>query len=342
MNEIELNIIDEGTPVKQLPSHMECVEKKILFVSSRGDIVGCITDGDIRRSLLKEIPSVERALDIANKNFCKMLPRDIEKAIRLTKNGTHRYIPLIDENGSLIEIVGGFYKNQKNKNYSALIMAGGRGIRLMPLTEETPKPMLQILGKPILQHIVESFVEAGITDIYISVNYLKEKIIEHFEDGKTFGANIQYLQELEPGGTIGSLGMINQNLKSNLIVINGDVIMSLPVRNLVEFHKLYDDEIMVCVAPYEHTIPFGVIDTNDGYLISVKEKPIIRKYINAGVYLFGNKILNRLNIKLKMDTPELINILIEKGIKPRVFPLHESWYDIGSHEQLSMLKMRGV
>jgi dTDP-glucose pyrophosphorylase len=342
MSEFLLNIIDEATPVSELSKIMELVQKKLLLVSIKGRIVGCITDGDIRRTLLKEIPNVESVLEIANRDFCKMLPNEILKAIRLTKSGVHRYIPLIDEYGRLVDIVGGYYSVQKNDNYTVLIMAGGRGLRLMPLTEETPKPMLQIMGKPIIHHIVESYIDAGITDIYISVNYLKEKIMEYFEDGRTFGANIIYLEELEPGGTIGSLAMINKKIKNNLIVINGDVITSLPIRNLVEFHKIHDDDMIMCVAPYDYTIPFGVIDVNNGYLTSVTEKPILRKYINAGVYLFSNVILNSLDIQNKMDAPELINILIKKGIKPRVFPLHESWHDVGSHEQLAMLTGRSV
>lgn len=342
MSKCNLNIVDDDTPVKKLPSLMESLDKKILLVSSRGNIIGSITDGDIRRSLLNENLSLGRAVDIANKNFCKMLPRDIEKAARLTKNGMHRYIPLIDENNQLREIVGGYYTAQKNANYAALIMAGGRGVRLMPLTEHTPKPMLQIMGKPILQYIVESFVEAGITEIYISVNYLKEKIIDHFEDGTSFGANIQYLQEAEPSGTIGCLRMINKELNNNLIVINGDVIMGLQLRRLIEFHELNDAEITICAAPYEYQIPFGVVDVEGDYLTAVTEKPIIKKYINAGVYLFGKNMLNKLDVKAKMDAPELINTLLEKGVKPVVFPLHESWYDIGSHEQLSKLMRTGV
>lgn len=338
MTDFKKNIVSSDLLVRDVYKLMDSVEKKILIVQEDGVIIGTITDGDIRRSLIKDASGGVKLHEVANRNFIQFSPEEVGKARALVGSGRHRYIPIIDKSGKLHDIESSHTPVANNKDYAGLIMAGGRGLRLMPFTADTPKPMLLVSGKPILEHILEKYINAGVLKIYISVNYLSEKIVDYFGDGRAWGLDLHYIFDGEPRGTMGPLNSINIKSREHLIVINGDVLTDLNLDTLIAFHRREQEDAVICGVKYIHSVPFGVLALDGDYLKEIQEKPVMKYLVNGGAYVFGRELLNKIDIPEKIDAPELIQELINSGVKIRVFPLHESWVDIGNPEELARVR----
>jgi NDP-sugar pyrophosphorylase family protein len=211
-------------------------------------------------------------------------------------------------------------------------MAGGFGKRLMPLTEKCPKPMLPVNGKPLLEHLVRKLHDAGIQHVSISTHYLAESIIEHFHDGKDFGVHIEYVGEDRPMGTAGALAKVAGG-SNPLLVVNGDILTSLDFRAMLEFHREHSAEMTIAVQQHEIEIPYGVVTTEGVNAIRIVEKPHIRNFINAGIYLIQPDVCNVVPSSHTFDMPELITSLISMGKRVICFPIREYWLDIGRVEQ---------
>ena len=207
-------------------------------------------------------------------------------------------------------------------------MLGGRGSRLMPLTKNTPKPMLKLDDKPILEHILKKFIKFGYWDFVFSVNYKHEIISNFFQDGKKYGVNIEYIREKEKMGTAGSLALIQNKPKETFFVMNGDILTNLNFENALNFHKEFGSTATMCVQEHLTKIPYGEVLTSDENIVSIKEKPIHRSYINAGIYLLEPNVLNFIPKKF-YDMPSLFNKLIKLDKKVTSFPIREDWLDIG-------------
>jgi NDP-sugar pyrophosphorylase family protein len=214
-------------------------------------------------------------------------------------------------------------------------MAGGQGKRLMPLTESRPKPMVDIGGKPLLEIILERCIAAGFRDFYISVNYLKHHIIDHFEDGSKWNVSIRYLEELEPLGTAGPLRLLPERPDVAVLVMNGDVLSSLDLAGLLRFHGDNEASATMCVRTHETQIPFGVVRSQGIHLESFDEKPVLTHFVNAGIYVIAPEILDLIPEGRRYDMPDLLVGAQNVNLPVAVFPIHEYWIDVGNHRALA-------
>jgi len=311
-----------------------------LVVDKEHKLLGTITDGDIRRGLLKGHTPESNIKKFMNTNFKAIYEEEIEES-DLTKffDDDIKHIPLIDKFGHVKdilkreEIVG----NNKEIINTAVIMAGGKGTRLRPHTTNCPKPMLKIKGKPMLEIILNKCINSGFSRFYFSVNYLKEQIIDYFEDGSKWGVNINYLIERKALGTAGALNLVPQSLKDPLLVLNGDVITDLDLNSLVNFHQEYSAAITVAAKYEENLVPYGVIHTSGLDLLKIVEKPTQKILVSAGVYVINPEIIKFIDLDEHFDMPNLINIAIENNFKVLTFPIYEYWQDVGRPENLKIV-----
>ena len=211
-------------------------------------------------------------------------------------------------------------------------MVGGLGSRLGDLTTDCPKPMLKVGGRPILEAIISNFKAEGFRNFYLAVNYKSEIIERHFGDGKSLGVKIQYLREERQMGTAGSLSLIDHQSKDPVVVMNGDLLTSISISELLNFHKETEAEATTCIREYGYQVPFGVAETKGTNLVQIIEKPTHKWFINAGIYVLSPSVLSRIPKGEVYDMPTLLNSLVTEGKRVSVFPIRESWLDIGRRE----------
>ncbi len=319
-------------------NNLESEETQIvLIIDSDKKLLGTISDGDIRRHLITGNSLLTKVSEVMNKNFISIKKEENkQKILYLMKEKGINQIPVIDESGQILDLillkelieVKDFLENP------VLIMAGGMGSRLRPFTENCPKPMLKVGEKPILEILLEQFIEHGFSNFYISVNYLKDQIIEYFEDGQKWSVNIKYLIEENPLGTAGALSLLPKDLDKPFVVINGDILTKFNIRQLIDFHHKNLSDLTICAREYEVKVPFGVIETEGIELKQIIEKPSYKHYINAGVYTFSHELLKIIPENKPIDMPVLIEKLQSLNKKIIICPIHEYWIDIGRHETL--------
>ncbi|MCI7477621.1 MAG: alcohol dehydrogenase, partial [Selenomonadales bacterium] len=233
------------------------------------------------------------------------------------------------------------FKKEKKKN-KVLLMAGGLGMRLRPLTENCPKPLLRIGDKPILQIIMESFVKEGFLDFYISVNYKSEMIEEYFGNGEHFGVNISYIHEPKRLGTAGAVGLIPDVIDEPIIVMNGDLLTNVNFSQLLAFHNNNNAVATMCGREYKIQVPFGVINYDNWEIKSLEEKPMLTNFVNAGIYVLNPDVVKAVKKDEYLDMPDLFTQLISENKKVLVFPLRESWLDIGRMEDFERARQEFV
>jgi NDP-sugar pyrophosphorylase family protein len=255
----------------------------------------------------------------------------------MTENGV-RHIPLVDADGC---VAGISFLTELVKEYElplrALVMAGGYGNRLRPLTEELPKPMLPVGNKPLLELIVEQLKQAGIRQVNVATHYKSEVIAEHFKNGEAFGVDIRYVKEDQPLGTAGALSLLEE-VDEPLLVMNGDILTRVDFRALLHFHREHKADLTVCVRQYEFNVPYGVIDTDGVNVKGISEKPVVRQFINAGIYLLNPQVRRLIPNGQPYDIPELIERLINEQRTVVCFPIREYWLDIGKVDQYDQAK----
>lgn len=311
----------------------EGAKKVVCVLDGKGAMVGLISDGDLRRGILSGLTLSDRATQIMNENFkCVyqgVAGHEIEAVL---KNSKLPYIPELNPDGVLLSLHFASEKSVHNRDNTVLIMAGGRGERLRPLTSNCPKPMLEIDGKPMLEIILNQFIDSGFSKFIFSVNYLKEQIIEYFGNGDGWSVDIDYLFEDRPLGTAGALGQVDEAISRNgLIVINGDVLTDLDLNGLIIEHERRLSDFTVCVRPYPVTLPYGVVEISNGIEITgIMEKPEWLIQVNAGVYVLNGSILRLVAPGEYLDMPDLITKAIEAGHKIYAHSMHERWFDVGT------------
>jgi dTDP-glucose pyrophosphorylase len=313
---------------------------QIALVVSADDVLqGIVTDGDIRRGILAGRTLEDPVASVMHRNFLSVTKNTQREAI-LNLMQIHRLhqIPVLD-NGRLcgLHLLDDVVTRLTLPN-AALIMAGGRGRRLGPLTDSTPKPMLNLGGKPILENIILSLIQSGISTFYISVNYLADSITRYFGDGKKWGIKIYYLRENEQLGTGGALGLIEESLEHPILVMNGDVVTDTDVRRLISFHKEQQACATLCIREYEIQVPYGVVTTEDSLLVKISEKPMHRWFVNAGIYILNPDVVHLVPKNQHMDMPDFLETLTQNKHKVAAFPIHEYWMDIGRPEDFEKVK----
>ncbi|PIC75946.1 alcohol dehydrogenase [Sporosarcina sp. P19] len=294
-------------------------------------LLGTVTDGDIRRGILKGLPLDSSICVVMNTtpNY-ESEGKSINYYKQYMKKKKLKQLPIISSDNRLLYILfSDDLDSVISKPNKVVLMAGGLGTRLRPLTDTLPKPMLNVGNKPILETIIEGFKHYGFTNFIISVNYKKEMIMNYFQDGKHLGVNIEYIEETKRLGTAGALSLINNKLKEPFFVMNGDLLTKVNFEQLLEFHLETESCATMCVREHEYQIPYGVIETNDHELLSIIEKPIHKSYVNAGIYVFSPEVLDYIPTDDFFDMPELYKYLIDSKKNVSAFPLREYWLDIG-------------
>jgi dTDP-glucose pyrophosphorylase len=305
----------------------------VLFVVKNEKIDGSLTDGDIRRGLLAGLQIDDPIEKFLNKNFKFFTENNWGKSeINNLKKLNIRFVPEIDSHHNFLRILD-LQHEKASLPLSAVIMAGGKGERLLPLTQNTPKPLLKVGDKPIIEHNIDRLIKYGITDIYISVRYLAEQLVDFFGDGSQKGCKIQYIFEDEPLGTIGALGKIENLSNENLILLNSDLLTNIDYEDFYRIFKEEQADMAIASTPFDVNIPYAVLEFSEGKNIKTfKEKPKYTYYSNAGIYLIKASLLNRIPKNEKSDATDFLNGLLTDGYKVISEPIHGYWLDIGRIE----------
>jgi dTDP-glucose pyrophosphorylase len=328
------HLILSGSKVKEaLLALNELSQDAIIFVvDSDEKLIGALTDGDVRRGLLKgfTIDSVINEIIQDNPRYITKGENNLNKIIEY-REGDFRIVPVVDENHRVVNVIN--FRNIKSYlPIDAVIMAGGRGQRLKPLTDTTPKPLLKVGAKPIMEHNLDRLALFGIDDFWVSVKYLGEQIENHFGRGENKNINIEYVWENEPLGTIGAVSKIDNFQHDYILVTNSDLLTNIDYELFfLDFIK-QDADLAVLTIPYQVNIPYAVLETNNGTVKSFKEKPTYTYYSNGGIYLMKKKMLNFIPKDSFFDAPDLMQELINNNHKVISFPFSGYWLDVGKHE----------
>lgn len=302
-----------------------------LVVNENGRLLGTVTDGDIRRAILKHLSLDETVTKVMNPAPCFVYRNQSrENANLLMKSKKLHQIPVLDEEHRVVglEIADKLLTPPPRDNW-VMLMAGGLGRRLAPLTENCPKPLLKVGDKPLLETILESFIEQGFRHFYISVNYKAETIINHFGNGSRWAVEIEYLHESKPLGTAGALGLLPAKPEKPLLLMNGDILTKINYGKLLDFHKKNLTDATICVKEYNLQIPYGVVTVQKNQLLKIEEKPLQRFFINGGLYVINPSVLDYVPVSSYLDIPVLLRTLLDQGKDIAVFPIREYWIDIG-------------
>lgn len=302
-----------------------------LVVDEDGRLLGTVTDGDVRRAILRGRSLDEPVGRVMNENATTARAQDDrETLLSLMRRRRLHQIPVLDATWRVVglEVLDDLLKPQPKTN-PVVLMAGGLGSRLRPLTEDIPKPLLRVGPKPILETIIESFIEHGFGRFFVSVNYKGEMIEAHFGDGSRWGVEIEYLRENERLGTAGALSLLPEPPTEPVFVMNGDLLTRLNFAHLLDFHATHDSAATMCVREYEMQVPYGVIRTQSHRIVDIHEKPTERYLVNAGVYVLQPEALALIPPDRFFDMPELFNVLMDRGDETAVFPIREYWMDVG-------------
>lgn len=307
-----------------------------LVTDAEGRLLATITDGDIRRGLLRGVALDSPILEVMHTGFSFVTEAEgREVALRLMRVRGLRQMPIVDDAGRLIDLaLADEAAGMVRRDTRVVLMAGGLGTRLRPLTETVPKPMLPVGGKPILELILRTFTEQGFHDFTIALNYKGEMIRDYFGDGRDFNARIDYLEENKRMGTAGALSLLKDRPESPFIVMNGDLLTTFPFEALVQFHHETDAVATMCAREYSMQVPYGVIEMEGTKLRGIVEKPTHSYYVNAGIYVLSPEALDYVEPDNWLDMPTLFERLISDAKTASVFPLPEYWIDIGRMEDL--------
>jgi len=328
------------TPESSIHEVIACIDRNAkgiaLVVDEMHRLIGTVTDGDIRRAILAglnlDLP-VQALLEFRASMPYSPLTAPVgtpdAELLRMMNEYAIRHIPLLDETGRVVDIA---FLSDLVREYelplTAVVMAGGYGMRLRPLTEKLPKPLLPVGGRPLLELIIEQLRQVGIRRVNLTTHYKGDLIAQHFGDGRDFGLEIHYINEDQPLGTAGALGLLDIS-DDPLLVINGDILTRVDFRAMLEFHREQQADMTVAVRQYEFRFPYGVVETDGIAITGVLEKPVVRYFINAGIYLLNPEVCRFVPNGQPYNMPDLISRLIAESRRVVSFPIWEYWLDIG-------------
>lgn len=332
-------ILPASASIHQAVRNLDQVAIKIvLVVNQAGELEGTISDGDIRRGLLKGLDLNSPIASVIRRNPLVAPPemgRDMVMQLMIANK--IQQIPVVDDQHHVV----GLYlwdeiTTQPTRSNLMVIMAGGKGTRLRPHTENCPKPLLPVAGKPMLEHIIERAKLEGFSHFALAIHYLGQMIEDYFGNGEGFGVKIDYLRENSPLGTAGALGLLNPRPDAPFVVTNGDVITDIRYGELLDFHIRHDAAATMAVRVHEWQHPFGVVQTQGVEIVGFEEKPIARSHINAGVYALSPDVLGLLSADAPCDMPTLFERLQAKTRRTVAYPMHEPWLDVGRPDDLAI------
>lgn len=326
-------------PTSSIKEALEVIDSgaiRIALVVDKNDkLIGTLTDGDIRRGLLRGLSLNSSIETIIFKNPTVCYAEDTkEKILEIATQKKLYQVPIVDRKGKLvgIEEVNELLKPLAKTN-KVVLMAGGLGTRLRPLTEHTPKPMLKVGDKPILETIIANFRKYGFTNIILSVNYKSEIIEEYFKDGSDFGVNIEYIHEKQRMGTAGALSLMRDKLSEPFFVMNGDLLTNINFEHMMEYHLSNNAIATMGVREYDFQVPYGVVNVDGIDIQSIEEKPKHSFFVSGGVYILSPEVLKSIPNNEFFDMPTLFEKLIAENKKSISFPIREYWLDIGRIEE---------
>ena len=312
-----------------------------LVVDEDRVLCGTVTDGDIRRALIGKSSMNARVTELMNCDpIVARQQDDLQVIKRLMRENFVTTIPIVDQHGKVVDVI----RKQVSESVTGsstpvVLMAGGFGKRLYPLTKHTPKPLLSVGDKPVLEVTLENLIDQGFKVFHISTYYLAEMVEAHFGDGSRWGVSISYLREEKPLGTAGGLSLLSGVEASfPILVVNGDLLTRVDCNRLLEFHKEREGIATIGTRTFELEIPYGVVTVEEGYAVELNEKPVERFFVNAGIYALEEEVLECVSPEIVLDMPDLLESLISRGKKVNTFPIHEHWLDIGRKEDYEIAK----
>lgn len=310
----------------------ETAEQIAIVTDSDGRLLGTVTDGDIRRGLLRGIETTSSVTEIMNRNPVTVGPQDDRSTVlALMKRRMLRRVPIVDAQRRVlgVESIDDLIQ-ASSKDNMVVVMAGGLGTRLAPLTNDLPKPMLDVGGRPILETVLINFIEYGFTNFQLCVNYKAEIIKKYFGDGSRWNVSIGYIHEDQRMGTAGALSLLPKNPTESFVVINGDVLTKVNLGHLLNFHAGHKTPATMCVREHNYQVPYGVLRLDsDHHILTIEEKPSYKYFVNAGIYVLEPSVLSLIPANTFYDMPSLFKKLVESGERPAAFPVHEYWLDVG-------------
>ncbi|WP_249363285.1 nucleotidyltransferase family protein [Pseudoalteromonas spongiae] len=333
MTEWQSVIIKSSASFENAIKVLDSTGKRIVLITDDTEkLIGIVTDGDVRRGLLRHVDFASPVTHV----MCSdpvIVPQGTSRKEVLTvmEERSVIHVPVVNSDHEIVGLhtVSEFYTSERYDNY-VFLMAGGFGTRLRPLTDECPKPMLKVGGKPMLEIILQSFIEAGFHKFIVSTHYLAEQIKEYFQDGRHWGVTIDYVHEAEPLGTAGALGLLpKEKIDKPFFVMNGDLLTNVDFRSLSDFHANSNSMATMCVREYSQQVPYGVIQHDNEKITDIVEKPTQKYFVNAGIYMLSPKLLDYVAPNQRVDMPDLLNQCVEDNSGVSMFPIHEYWLDIG-------------
>ncbi len=345
MSKVDERVIDRNESVRSALKRLNFISDTYvkdplgLFVADEdGRCIGTLTDGDIRRNLLTGKDIDDPVVNFMNSNFRYLRHKDFDPDyVRELYEANYKLIPVLDDDNRLVKVID-FTKKKSVLPVDAVLMAGGEGQRLRPLTETIPKPLLKVGNKPIIEHNIDRLNKYGIENIHISVRYLGEQIINYFGDGSQKDIKIDYVTEDEPLGTMGAIKLFERFEHDYILLMNSDLLTT------VEYDKFFHEfiksgaDMAVGSVPYEVKVPFAVLHMNGEKIVSCKEKPEYTYYSNAGIYLLKTELLDGLKRGVRLDTTDFIANLIDKGRNVIYYPILGYWMDIGQIEDFNKVQ----
>lgn len=334
-------LIGVNTTIISAIKHMDAEALRVLLVVDESQhLLGIITDGDIRRYLLKQA-SLENTVDhVMNRHPVTASVSENQDQLLMKMHSLGiLHLPIVNDENMVIGLETFdtiFVKNTRQN--SVIFMAGGMGKRLHPLTIDCPKPLLKIGDKPIAEILLENFIKSGFKNFYFSVNYKADMIRDYFGSGARWGININYIEENAILGTAGSLSLLSSKPSEPFFVINADILTNINFGHVLDYHLSHDfkSHATLCVRQYQNTIPFGLVHMDEKHqrLIDIEEKPTKNYFVNAGIYILEPEVLNHLEFNQYCDMPHFLTRLVKLGLNVTTFPIREYWLDIGHHDNL--------
>ena len=328
----ELTLLGKEATIRQAFENLNASGLQVvLCVNEQSKLLGILTDGDLRRGVLSGLSLDDEIATLINKSPITVSPVLPPKQVVITMRLKRlRHLPIVDESGVVVGLhLDDSSQSRLIQQNIMVVMAGGFGKRMRPYTLDKPKPLLEVGGKPILAHIIERAVEQGFVKIFISVNYLADKIKSYFGDGSEFGITISYIDEDQPLGTAGALGLMRSQIDSPFIVTNGDVLTDIDYSDLLRRLDKENVDAAMAVKTHELVSPYGVVEIDGSDIIGISEKPSFRTTVNAGIYALSPFAVSLIEHNEAIDMPDLLERLREHSKRVVAYPMYEQWLDVG-------------
>ena len=332
-----LCILEETTIFEAIQVLNQVSKRIVIVVTEDFKLLGILIDMDIRRIILNKIPLDSPVNKVMNQNPHIVSPQTSESEMLnlITMFGCHQ-LPVVNDQGVVVDLITSNQLMQPNPiSNQVIIMAGGLGTRLHPITHTIPKPLIEIAGTPILFILLDQLLKSGFGDFTLTLNYKSERIRKAVKSKPTLKSKVDYIVEPKRLGTAGSLGLLKKKPTDSFFVMNADILTNIDYTAMLDFHNRNESDITLAIRKEEQEIPYGVIDVLDFQVLNIREKPSYTYFSNVGIYIIHPKVLNLIKKNEYLDMPTLINLAIENGFNVKNFPIHEYWIDIGNPNQLA-------